>query len=88
MGEVGGHRCQRRNDILLRPAPEERAGPPHLGHPPAPADRTRELDRTHLPPTRPAIRSGQLNPVEYETIMTPQAALHTLLPTRAEVLTN
>ncbi len=46
-------RRQRRHGELLQPAPEERPGPPPLGHPRRVTYRDRHLDRTHLPPAPP-----------------------------------
>ncbi len=60
---------------LLRAAAEERTPLPCLAHLPGTAERDRHLDRAHLPPPPASETPGPIDPTEYETIMTPLAAL-------------
>ena len=74
-GAGGFLRGQRRHGVLLRPAAEERPGPPLLGHPRRAAPGDRDLDRTDLHRRRRQARLGRLTPIEYETIQATQVAL-------------
>ncbi len=67
-------RRQRRDGKLLRPAPEERPGPPFLAHPRRPPIAiVTWIERTYHRRRRQAAL-GRLTPIEYETIMTTPAA--------------